>query len=331
MSNITSGPVAGRTSDQNTYSIEGGNAADTLSGDNGYINGFMAGTAAVPTPVESIEVLSTFGYQAAVSIPQSQNFVVGRIDHDFGSNLRGFSSYRGYDSTSPTTDLVDIGGLLPGDTLGVPKSVSLNTNSARYFVTGLTATLGPTVTSDFHFSFLRDQWGGGRGGFIPQGRGASYPSNSVNRPAASLGPATRPCRSMSIPTTHASVSGTVTTPTSGKTYLGCGERTTSRWAANSCTTGGTLTAMTTSSPVSPTPSLTRWVGTPDRSPFLPPLNPFLSFGKDCLVYLVRRELARIILPERQNSPGMRGVPRGFWPSVTLLTKLQTSALALLSA
>ena len=54
--NMTSGTVAGQTSDQNTFSIDGGNATDTLSGDNGYITGFVGnGTAAVPTPVESVE------------------------------------------------------------------------------------------------------------------------------------------------------------------------------------------------------------------------------------------------------------------------------------
>jgi hypothetical protein len=365
---VTSGTVAGQMSDQNTYSIDGGNATDTLSGNNSYIDGFVAGTAAVPTPVESIEEfkvttsnatadfsnssgghvqlvtkrgtnsfhgsaydylqnsaldsndwsnnftaqpkpaskynrfgfalggpllparaggktyfyvnyegfrwpessvferdvpsakmragvlqfrdangnvqsynlngttgcgptgtnacdplgiglnaavsnmwsqyvplpndlnagdrLNTFGFQAPVSIPQSQNFVVGRLDHDFGSKWRWFSSYRWYDSTSPNTDQVDIGGLLPGDTLGVPKAVSINTNSPRYFVTGLTATLTPTLTNDFHFSFLRDQWGWGRGGFIPQGSdlsavielGDELPPGSEPGPGTSLMP-----------------------------------------------------------------------------------------------------------------------------------------------
>jgi hypothetical protein len=346
--NITSGSVAGQTSDQNTFSIDGGNATDTLSGDNGYISGFVGnGTAAVPTPIESVEEfkvttsnatadfsnssgghaqlvtkrgtnsfhgsaydylqnsaldsndwsnnftaqpkpgsrynrfggavggpvlpnmaggktyfyvnyegfrwpessiferdvpsaamragtlqfrdangnvqaynlngttgcgptgtnacdplgigmnsfvsnmwatymppandfnagdrLNTFGFQAPVAIPQTQNFWVGRLDHDFGPKLRWFSSYRWYNSNSPTTDQVDIGGLLPGDTLGVPKSVSDDKNSPRYFVTGLTATLSPSVTNDFHFSFLRDWWSWSRGGFIPQGSSAAVP------------------------------------------------------------------------------------------------------------------------------------------------------------
>jgi hypothetical protein len=344
---ITSGTVAGQTADQNTYSIDGGNATDDLSGDNGYIAGFMAGTAAIPTPVESVQEfdvttnnatsdfsdstgghvlivtkrgtdqfhgsaydyfqnsaldtndwsnnftgvpkpvstynrfgfdvggpilpklaggktyfyfnyegfrwpeseiyerdvpstlmrqgilqfrdangnvvqynlnnstqcgpsggmrcdplgigmnpdiakmwsqyeplpndfnagdhLNTFGYQAPLSIPQSQNFLVGRVDHDFSSKLHWFGSYRWYNNTNPTDDQVDIGGLVPGDTLGVPKSISTDLASPRYFVTGLTSSLSPSLTNDFHFSLLRNDWNWGRGGFVPQVSGVSVP------------------------------------------------------------------------------------------------------------------------------------------------------------
>jgi hypothetical protein len=349
---ITSGTVAGQTSDQNTYSIDGGNATDDLSGDNGYTNntgmgGFGAGTAAMPTPAESIQEfnvttnnatanfsdasgghvllvtkrgtdqfhgslydyfqnsaldsndwsnnftgvptpqstynrfggafggpllpkmaggktyfyfnyegfrwprseiyerdvpstlmrqgilqfrddsgdvvqynlnnsrqcgptggmrcdplglgmnpdiakmwsqyepvpndfnagdrLNTFGYQAPLSIPFSSNFFVTRVDHDFGSKLHWFASYRWFDVTNPTDDQVDIGGLLPGDKLGVPTSISNNPGAPRYFVTGLTASLSPNVTNDFHFNVLRNDWSWNRGGFIPQVSGVTVP------------------------------------------------------------------------------------------------------------------------------------------------------------
>lgn len=325
---ITSGTVAGQTPDQNTYSIDGGNATDDLSGDNGYINGFNVGVAAIPTPIESIEEfrvtdtnatasfsnssgghvmlitkrgsdtfhgsaydflqnsaldtndwnnnftgqakpvssynrfgfdvggpmlpniaggktyfyffyegfrwprstiyerdvpsalmrqgilqfrdangnvvqynmknstqcgptggqlcdpmglglnpvisdvwskyepmpndfnagdrLNTFGFQGPVSIPQSSNYLTGRVDHDFGARLRWFASYRWYNLKNPTTSQVDIGGLVSGDKLGVPHAISSNPNNPRYFVTGLTATLAPDLTNDFHFSYLRN-------------------------------------------------------------------------------------------------------------------------------------------------------------------------------
>ena len=43
-----------------------------------------------------------------------------RVDHDFGAKWRFFGSYRYFDESNPTTNQVDIGGLLPGDTLGNP-------------------------------------------------------------------------------------------------------------------------------------------------------------------------------------------------------------------
>jgi hypothetical protein len=142
----------------------------------------------MPNDFNAGDRLNTFGFQAPVSIPQSQNFFVGRIDHDFGAKLRWFASYRWYDSTSPTTDQVDIGGLVSGDTLGVPKSVSLNTNSPRYFVTGLTATLSPNITNDFHVSYLRDQWAWARGGFVPQVSGVSQPMEVGEQTGSEPGP-----------------------------------------------------------------------------------------------------------------------------------------------
>ncbi len=56
--NITSNVVDGQTSDQNTYSIDGGNATDDLAGDNAYqsdFNSMREGTAAIYTPVESVQ------------------------------------------------------------------------------------------------------------------------------------------------------------------------------------------------------------------------------------------------------------------------------------
>jgi Carboxypeptidase regulatory-like domain len=346
-SNVTSGTVAGQESDQNTYSVDGGNATDDLAGENGYVNGQMAGTAAIPTPVESIQEfkvtdtnatadfadstgghvmlvtksgtdkfhgslydymqnsaldsndwsnnftgqpkpwstynrfggaiggpmlptmlggktyfyfnyegfrwpqtsiverdvpsplmrqgilqfrdgnnkvvqynlatstqcgptggkacdplgiglnptiaklwsqdmpayndtnagdrLNTFGFQGPVSIPQKDAFLVGRVDHSFGSKLRWFSSYRWYDATVPDTNQYDIGGLVSGDKLGQIADVSSQTEHPRYFVTGLTATITPTLTNDFHLSYLRDEWQWIRGGFNPQVSGISVP------------------------------------------------------------------------------------------------------------------------------------------------------------
>src|SRR5208337_4202565 len=50
--NTTSGQVAGATSDQNIYYLDGGNNSSGLEGDNAYVNG---GHGVIPMPMESVE------------------------------------------------------------------------------------------------------------------------------------------------------------------------------------------------------------------------------------------------------------------------------------
>lgn len=128
-----------------------------------------------PNDFNAGDRLNTFGFQAPLSLPLTTNFMVGRVDHDFGDKLRWFSSYRWYSSTAPTADQVDIGGLLPGDKKGVAQSVSSNLYNPRFLVTGLTASITPSVTNDFHFSYIRNDWQWIRGGFVPQLSGLPAP------------------------------------------------------------------------------------------------------------------------------------------------------------
>ena len=58
------------------------------------------------------------GFQGQVSLPETSKFLVGRIDHDFGEKWRLMTSYRYFALSQLTTNQVDIGGALPGDTLG---------------------------------------------------------------------------------------------------------------------------------------------------------------------------------------------------------------------
>jgi len=112
--------------------------------------------------------LNTCGFFGALKLPQSSNFDVTRIDHDFGAKWRLMTSYRIYKLTLPATNQVDIGGLLKGDTKGVLASASANPAQPRYGVVGLTGTLTPTLTNDFHGSYLRDDWNWIRAG-VPTG------------------------------------------------------------------------------------------------------------------------------------------------------------------
>jgi len=108
------------------------------------------------------------GYFGSIKLPITDNFFVARMDHDFGSKWRAYASYRYYKLIYPSTNQVDIGGLLPGDTLGVLAAKSSNPGQPRYGVFGLTGTITPSLTNEFHISYLRDDWNWIRAG-VPNG------------------------------------------------------------------------------------------------------------------------------------------------------------------
>jgi hypothetical protein len=99
------------------------------------------------------------GFTANVNLPEKNNIVVLRADHDFGKNWHFMSSYRYFKfGTNGTDDQVDIGGFFSGDKPGVPTSQSSDPQQAWFWVAGLTTNISPNVTNDFHYSFLRNWW-----------------------------------------------------------------------------------------------------------------------------------------------------------------------------
>ena len=108
--------------------------------------------------------VNTLAFTANLPIPQNDNFGVVRVDHDFGQNWHLTSSYRYYHLTRATHDQVDIGGFFPGDTLGQPASLTNRPQVPWYLVVGLTTTINPHITNDFHYSYLRNWWQWGSSG-----------------------------------------------------------------------------------------------------------------------------------------------------------------------
>jgi hypothetical protein len=104
------------------------------------------------------------GFLANVAVPQSDNFGVLRLDHDFSAKWHFMSSYRYYHLTRATIDQIDIGGFFPGDTLGKPASLSNNPQVPWYLVAALTTNITSNATNDFHYSVLRNWWAWGREG-----------------------------------------------------------------------------------------------------------------------------------------------------------------------
>jgi len=108
--------------------------------------------------------LNVLGFKGNMAVPQSDNFGVVRLDHDFGNKWHFMSSYRYYHLVSATTDQIDIGGFFPGDKLGVPSSVSTAPQVPWYLVAALTTNISNNVTNDIHYSFLRNYWSWSRAG-----------------------------------------------------------------------------------------------------------------------------------------------------------------------
>src|SRR5579862_1911528 len=111
-----------------------------------------------PTSEHCGDKLNTQCFTGNLTYPLATNFGVVRIDHDFGAKWRFFGSYRYFSADNPTTNQVDIGGLVPGDKLGVPASQSSFPLEPRFFVGGLTTAINQNLNNDFHFSYTRNFW-----------------------------------------------------------------------------------------------------------------------------------------------------------------------------
>jgi carboxypeptidase family protein len=112
--------------------------------------------------------VNILGFKANVGLPQNSNFGVAKIDHNFGEKWKFFSSYRYYNLTNATSQQVDIGGFVAGDTLGTPRSLSNAPQQPWFLVAGLDANLSNTWTNSIRYSYLRNWWQWSRYGAPPQ-------------------------------------------------------------------------------------------------------------------------------------------------------------------
>jgi len=102
--------------------------------------------------------VNEYEFKGALSLPTKDDFLVGRLDHDFGDKWHLMASYRYYKLTQAYNSQVDIGGFFTGDKLGTPASVASRPQQPWYFVTGLTTNITANLTNDFHYSYLRNYW-----------------------------------------------------------------------------------------------------------------------------------------------------------------------------
>jgi hypothetical protein len=111
---------------------------------------------------------NTQGYLAQIRLPLTSNNYVGRIDHDFNSKHRFFTSFRAFKLLNIPNVQVDVGGALPGDTLGQYKSTATRPQLGELLVIGLTSNLSSSLTNDLRLSYLWNWWQWGSAGAPPQ-------------------------------------------------------------------------------------------------------------------------------------------------------------------
>ncbi len=104
---------------------------------------------------------NTQGYRGSVLVPTTSNNYVARIDHDFSDKWRFFATYRDYVYRHTTTNQVDLGGGIPGDTLGQYAALASRPQDPSFWAAGLTTNITPTTTNNFNFSYLRTYWAWG--------------------------------------------------------------------------------------------------------------------------------------------------------------------------
>lgn len=97
------------------------------------------------------------GYLSNLSLPQNSDFMVGRIDHDFGDKWRLMASYRYYNFPITVNSQTDMGGLIC-PTSGQYCSTSPRVIKPDYFVAGLSTSITPNITNELRFSYLRNFW-----------------------------------------------------------------------------------------------------------------------------------------------------------------------------
>ncbi|MGA7237491.1 MAG: carboxypeptidase-like regulatory domain-containing protein [Bryobacteraceae bacterium] len=108
---------------------------------------------------------NTQGYLGSIRLPVTSNNYVARIDHDFSDKWHFYMTYRDYKLVNITSNQVDVGGVLPGDTFGTPVSKAPRPQQPSVWTAGMTTTINPTTTNTFVFSYLRQfwQWGSANG------------------------------------------------------------------------------------------------------------------------------------------------------------------------
>lgn len=166
--NLTNAPVSVNGVTYPVASCPAGSCDPRGIGFNSVVSQLWSKYMPLPNTNTGGDHYNTLNFQGVVGEPITSNQYTGRIDHDFTDKWHFMASYRDYKFVRLGTQQVDIGGALPGDTLGTPAALAVRPQQPSYWVTGMTTNITPTVTNDFRFSYLRNFWQWGSSAAPPQ-------------------------------------------------------------------------------------------------------------------------------------------------------------------
>lgn len=98
------------------------------------------------------------GYLSSLAIPQTSNFGVMRVDHDFGSKWHFNGTYHYYRLVRTVGNQTDVGGVFPGDTFGQYAATATRPQDSWFYTAGMTTNISATTTNEFHYSGTRNWW-----------------------------------------------------------------------------------------------------------------------------------------------------------------------------
>jgi hypothetical protein len=116
--------------------------------------------------------INVVGYQGQIDSPVADDTGAVRLDHDFGDKYHLTSTYRIYKLRTFNTAQTDIGGFLPGDSLGKIAPIATRPVGPSLLVVNFTGSLTKNLTNNFSFNYTRNWWQWGTAGAPAQISGA---------------------------------------------------------------------------------------------------------------------------------------------------------------
>lgn len=105
---------------------------------------------------------NTAGFKGTLPLPQTSNFGVLRVDHDFGAKWHFNSTYHYYRLDRIVSNQVDVSGILSGANPTTPSfgyvSTAVRPQIPWFYTAQLSTNITNNLTNDLHYSGTRNWW-----------------------------------------------------------------------------------------------------------------------------------------------------------------------------